>query len=533
MKSKIRKVSRRDKHILATAVFMTGAAILLLLSTIYIGAWSHKPICKNCNVILVSLDTLSGKHLPCYGYKKNTAPNLCRIAKENSYFSKAYTQSHYTLPSHMSMFTGQYPSTHGILEPDTRILNTNTVTLTEKLNTAGYQTLYFGPTDNEFFPLSRGLERGFDYIDDEYNYLRAGELQNWKKGVQMLKDNSNKDIPTFLFLHTYFVHEPYLPDTRDNHFTDNIDLDIPVTEKEYITITPAYIEFTKSYFRQSPAQQTPQDAVYQKFMGTNDFNLSKTLYQQLMTDNCKVYCLQAEYFYNQNKNDPRHVAYIRAMYDEMILKLDKEIGKLVADLEPYLKRNTILVITSDHGEAFMEHRDIMHRSLYGEVLNVPLIIAAPNIHRGEIRTPASIVDIYPTLLALLGLPKAASTEGSDLSAALTGLPIPTHYKPIISERYAMEYGGGKLQPVLQRSIISGKWKLLVTVDMQSTRIIELYNTTEDPDETTNVAEQQQEVVNTMLRIHKKFADNHPQQPYPSLLKPPEPPAENPQRLFHY
>lgn len=512
---------------------MAGAIVLLVTALLYVAVWSRKPACKNCNVILISLDTLSGKHLPCYGYPKNTAPNLCRIAKENSYFSKAYTQSHYTLPSHISMFTGQYPSTHGILEPDTRLLSTKTSTLTETLDAKGYQTLYFGPTDNEFLPLSRGLERGFDYIDDDYNYLRTGEIQNWKKGVQMLKDNTNKGIPTFLFLHTYFVHEPYLPDTRDNHFTDSVDLTIPVTQQEYTALTPDYIQFTKRYFRQSPAQHTPQDAIYQKFMETENFNQAKALYQQLMTDNCRVYCLQAEYFYNQNKDDPRHIAYIRALYDEMILNLDKEIGRLVADLEPYLKKNTILVITSDHGEAFMEHQDIMHRSLYSEVLNVPLIIAAPNISRGEIRTPASIIDIYPTVLGLLGLPKAASAEGSDLSAVLTGLPMPIRYKPVISERYAMRYDNGEHKPILQRSIISGKWKLLITIEQQSIRNTELYNLTVDPDEKNNVAVQQQGVVNTLLRIHTDFAKHHPQKPYPSLLKPPEPPPEDPQRLFHY
>lgn len=533
MTAKIRKVSHRSKHILTTALFMAMTAVLLLSSIVYIATWIHKPVCKNCNVVLISLDTLSGKHLPCYGYQKNTAPNLCRIAKENSYFSRAYTQSHYTLPSHMSMFTGQYPSTHGILEPDTRLLDAKSITLTETLNTMGYQTLYFGPTDNEFLPLSRGLERGFDYIDDDYSYSRTGGLQNWKKGVQMLKDNTNKGIPTFLFLHTYFVHEPYLPDTRTNHFTDSVDLDIPVTEQEYTALTPAYIQFTKSYFRQSPAQHTPQDAVYQKFMGTEDFNQAKTLYRQLMTDNCRVYCLQAEYFYNQNKDNPRHVAYIRAMYDEMILKLDKEIGSLFADLEPYLKKNTILVITSDHGEAFMEHRDIMHRSLYGEVLNVPLIIAAPNISRGEISTPASIIDIYPTVLGLLGLPKAASAEGRNLSAALTGLPVPIRYKPIISERYAIRYNNGEHQPILQRSIISGKWKLLITLEQQSIRNVELYNLTEDPDEKNNIAETQRGVTSTLLRIHRNFADSHPAQTQPSLLNPPEPPPENSQRLFHY
>lgn len=512
---------------------ITGGTILFFLLLLFAAVQNHKPYCKNCNVVLVSLDTLSGKHLPCYGYDRNTAPYLCRIAKENTYFSRAYTQSHYTLPSHLSLFTGQYPSTHGFLDPSPAILDQKTITLTEALKAQGYQTLYFGPTDNDFFPLSRGLERGFSYIDDEYNYLRTGELQNWGKGVEMLKENTNKGIPTFLFLHTYFVHEPYLPETRDNHFSDRVDLSIPVTAEEYTAITPAYLQFVKDYFRQNPADSTPQEAVYQKFLRTDDFNQAKPLYQYLMTTNCKVYCLQAEYYYTQNKDDPHHIAYIRSIYDEMIFKLDKEIGKLVADLEPLLKKNTILVITADHGEAFMEHRDIMHRSLYSEVLNVPLVVIAPNVHRGEISAPASLIDIYPTVLGLLGLPKAASIEGNDLSPLLSRLPVWPDYKPVISERYAMQYTTGKHEPILQRSIISGKWKLLIIVDQQSTRDAELYDLISDPDEKQNIAGKRPDVVNRLLRIHQKFSSDHPVQSFPSSETPPDPPPENPERLFHY
>jgi arylsulfatase A-like enzyme len=520
-----------QKNIVPLAI--TAVSLVLVTGIAFIAIRNRAPSCKNCNVVLVSLDTLSAKHLPCYGYDKNTAPNLCRIAKENAYFSRAYTQSYYTLPSHMSMFTGQYPSTHGILDPGITSLSTTSRTLTETLDAQGYRTLYFGPTDNNFFPLSRGLGRGFDYIDDEYNYLRVGELQNWKKGVSMLKDNTAKGVPTFLFLHTYYTHEPYLPDTRNNHFTDTVDLDIPVTAEEYTAITPAYIQFVKDYFRQSPAEKTLQDAAYQKFLNTEDFGQAKTLYQYMMTENCRVYCLQAEYYYVQNKDNPRHIAYIRSMYDEMIFNLDKEIGKLVAGLEPLLQKNTILVITSDHGEAFMEHRNIMHQSLYGEVLEVPLIVIAPGIHRGSIDTPASIIDIYPTILGLLQLPQVASVEGRDLSWSFSGFPRLPNYKPIISERYAMVYDNGQHKAILQRSIISGHWKLLVTIDQQSTRDTELYNMTKDPYEKRDISSEEPDVVRMLLRIHQQFADNHPQKTYPSQSEPTNITPEESPRLFHY
>jgi len=66
----------------------------------------NQPYCKGCNVILISLDTLSANHLPCYGYERNTAPNLCKFGRENIMFKNAFSNAPWTLPSNVSIFTG-------------------------------------------------------------------------------------------------------------------------------------------------------------------------------------------------------------------------------------------------------------------------------------------------------------------------------------------------------------------------------------------------------------------------------------------
>src|SRR3989344_6085507 len=97
-------------------------------------------ICKDCNVILISLDTLRAKSLPCYGYEKNTAPNLCEFAKKSFLFTNSYSQSAYTLDSHFSIFTSLLPSSHGMTTLFVNTLNEKVQTITQILRNSGYKT---------------------------------------------------------------------------------------------------------------------------------------------------------------------------------------------------------------------------------------------------------------------------------------------------------------------------------------------------------------------------------------------------------
>ena len=108
----------------------------------------QKPVCERCNVILVSLDTLSALHLPCYGYQRNTAPNLCRFAKENILFQNSYSQTPFTISSHFSIFTSLYPTTHQMLRPYTGYLKEEYLTLPQVFRLNGYQTIYNGSLTN-------------------------------------------------------------------------------------------------------------------------------------------------------------------------------------------------------------------------------------------------------------------------------------------------------------------------------------------------------------------------------------------------
>lgn len=233
---------RRIKYVdvLGRGVFQAWYVFLILAGVIaaVIGfiVLDKPPLCDKCNVVLISIDTLSALHLPCYGYQRNTAPNLCAYADKNILFLNSYSQSPITIDSHFSIFTSLYPHTHKMTDIVGDSINENYLTLAEIFRMEGYQTIYHGPTIDPHLPLNRGIERGFDIIGRHPN---KNFNDNWKNVYQRLIENTAQKIPSFFFLHTYAVHYPYLTGHKQKHlFTDLPEYPhIALTEDEYRAIS--------------------------------------------------------------------------------------------------------------------------------------------------------------------------------------------------------------------------------------------------------------------------------------------------------
>lgn len=529
-----------------TVIVMLGVGLWFYIATHtvllqYIGQMvkhAPEPLCKNCNVIVISLDTLSALHLPCYGYSKNTAPNLCAFAARNVWFPNSYSQSFFTLPSHASLFTSLYPSNHGMLQTNASALDPSRITLAQTLQHRGYATLYFGPTNSEEFPLDRGFGRGFTYIDPEYTYERIEKLSPWYRAINMLKKNQALGKPTFLFLHTYYVHEPYLPDTRTLHFTTDTNQKIPVTIDEYFSVTPGLIGYAKDFLRQNPVSRSVHPTIwnlYQTLMTSGDDTAAVAL-KKLMTIDCPNFCLMAFYYYKNSAQNPRAVAFFRALYDELILQLDAELQKFLLSIQPLLDADTILVITADHGEGFMEHGSLFHTSLYNEILRVPLIFSIPRVPANTVRIPAQTIDIYPTLLRFLGLQPEQPVEGTDLTPAMLGIPSPKNNPPIVSELYNMlPSSQRKILPLKQKTIIAGRWKLYVkdTDNMDNPTNLELYDSQNDAWDMTNLAARYPKITQQLLEGIRQFMENHSvEYPAPTPIPSSQLPKQA-QQYFHY
>lgn len=312
------------------------------------------------NVLLVSLDTLRADRLGAYGYGRATSPNFDALAARGALFTRAVSQSSWTLPAHATLFTGLDPLRHGVVERKHK-LGPELELLSERLADAGRATFAF--TGGGFVLGTRGFDQGFERFKADMGSRQATKqgLGRWI-GPALNEMDAAGERPWFGFLHCYATHCPYLPpEPYAGSFHD-------------------------------PAAEA--------------FDL-------------RGLC---EEDFTSMQPTPAQVRHVVDGYDDCVRWVDAELGELVAELD---RRDawvdTLLVVVSDHGEELAEHGAIGHgRSLRPELLRVPLLFVGPGIAPGRYDDDAALVDVLPTVLALLGLDVPSGLDGRDLSPRLHG-----------------------------------------------------------------------------------------------------------------
>ncbi len=173
---------------------------------------------RDSDVILLTMDTTRPDHLGCYGFTLAETPSLDRIASEGVLFERAMTVTPMTLPSHVSILTGQYPLEHGVRDNGLFRVAAKTVTLAEHLQDAGYQTAGF--VSSYVLNSSYGTSQGFSHFDDEMTSEggRGAEHPRVERSAAETIDaalewleRSGDSRPIFLWLHFYDPHVPYQP----------------------------------------------------------------------------------------------------------------------------------------------------------------------------------------------------------------------------------------------------------------------------------------------------------------------------------
>jgi len=329
-----------------------GICFFLLLGAGCVSSDTAKP-----NIILISIDTLRASNMSCYGYSRNTTPFIDSLSTEGVIFTACQAQSPWTLPSHASMFTGLSVVSHrtGFFDNEMTALDITLPSLPVFLSEHGYRTAGF--VNVEFLSPRFAFDNGFDHYwyNEESDVTGVGGI-TVSKVLEWLIGNTYDGVPFFLFIHFWDVHAPY----------------------------------------DSPP---PFDGLY----GQDGKELGP----------------QARW----NHNDEGEVidvyqrdAFI-ARYDGCINYTDQQLERLFAWLrQSGLAENTIIIITADHGEEFLEHGGVYHgETLYQELLHIPLIITGPGVDTGLTdASPCGLFDIFPTCTALLDLPCPSPLEGVDL-----------------------------------------------------------------------------------------------------------------------
>ncbi|MEL7061106.1 MAG: sulfatase [Acidobacteriota bacterium] len=297
-------------------------------------------------VLLISLDTVRADRLGTYGYDRPTSPFLDELARRSAVFEHAFVQLPGTLPSHMSMLTGLYPAEHGVYPPAGRLPDAIPM-LQEVFNRAGWTTGGF--VEGGYMHEDFGFARGFDAWSSEAQLVYDDIERTLARGLSFV-DDLEGDEPFFLFLHSYAVHDPYFP---PEPYASDFDA-LPV-EGAFAPTGPNFVAFNRGELEITPEALT---------------------------------------WYSN-------------AYDASIRYVDDQLRAFFAELEARgVLDETLVVVTSDHGEEFLEHGSMVHVQIYPETLHVPLIVSGPSVEARRIESVVESVDLAPTVLALAGLESA-------------------------------------------------------------------------------------------------------------------------------
>ncbi|MBD3415218.1 MAG: sulfatase-like hydrolase/transferase [Candidatus Aminicenantes bacterium] len=407
---------------------------------------------ERINVFLISVDTLSSLHMSLYGYHRKTTPHIEQFAQDSVVFSNAFSNSSWTVTSHMSLFTSLHEHEHQVEErAEYEIQNQKLIrTRPPTIYPLSYNIPYFPENiSKEFVAISYnggvkvdslfGFYRGFDL------YWSNNDLYDEKASAVMFEETKNKlmdsEFPkAFYFLHTYHVHAPH---NAPLEFLDQIPRETKITEFDFNT----------------------------------DLGGNTCIFKPTGED---------------------YAEDIKALYDAEILSFDHYFGEFIRFLKDQgLYHNSMIILLSDHGEEFFEHQRWAHGSdLYNEQIRVPVLIKLPEQkHKGKtIKEYISLQDILPTIMDYYGISYGKNIRGQSL------LPLIRKNKslgrPIVSSNYkfkSFELLPGKIAVIQDHyKIIFNKrhfpetFKYFKYPPPSIISTVELYDLETDPKEQNNL-----------------------------------------------
>ncbi len=397
------------------------------------------------SVLLVVVDTWRADHLGVYGYERATSPGLARWVERAAVFERAFATSPWTLPSMGSLFTGHIPSRHaaGLAlppEPDGKPrfahLDASVRPLGVLFRERGFATA--AVANNPFLHPGFGLARGFDtwdYVFGSYaKHPRASQIVYW--AFRWL--DAREDRPFLLVLHAFDPHLSYDPPPGvRGRFTGE-----------------------------------PTGSLKLPFTGFGDANARWV------------------------PSDPADRRFVTAAYDEELLFVDGELARLLGGLEERaLLDETLVVVTSDHGEELFDHGGFEHgHTMYQELLRVPLLVWGPGVRPGVREVPVSLADLLPTLLEAVGLPPEPGLAGRSLWPLLTRGRAPDESALVVE---------GTLHGPDRKALVRWPWKLVVTAGEPH----RLHHLARDPSETLDLAEQEPGRVASLLEeLHDRTSE---------------------------
>jgi arylsulfatase A-like enzyme len=296
------------------------------------------------NVVVFMLDAARADHIGCYGYARPTTPHIDAFARTATRYTRAVSEGSFTFASTSALFTGMPPDRTGLLKA--RRIDNALVLFAEIARTSGYRTHAY--SENPYVTASFGFNRGFQEFEAALGYrefrdkLRHFEHSEASVGIDgtLRFMDEEPGVPFLAYLHLLRPHNPY----------------------------------------------TPPDGFAGRF-GSRPKSPDGATHRLLAIDA------------RGRRLSPRRLENIVALYDESLAYADAMFGRLLDGMrERGLLDDTIVIVVSDHGEAFREHGRLLHGSTaYDEMIRIPLLVWVPGGTARVVDRPIQLADLGTAL----------------------------------------------------------------------------------------------------------------------------------------
>jgi len=453
---------------------------------------------SDINVVFIIIDALRARNLSCYGYPKQTTPNIDALARKGVLFENAFSCTNVTDSSLTSIFSGKYPINHGIVSHGIRLQEEqlrkiSTISfLHEILKSHGYVTLavdwlkrwhkrnydvyydlYHGQEDPHGIYKKRATKfKMLKAVADTLRFFKMDKIYRKGKGTlkygreaatvsdvaaELMEQNLNSKF--FIFMHYWDTHSMYNPPKS-------------YTEKFY-------------HSEENSGRQSIEEML-----------------NQIQNEGRRKYLRQ------HLKNAP-NLDYVVAQYNGAIAYADHEVGRIMNLIEDRnLSEKTLVILTSDHGESLTEHGIFFdHHGLYDVSIHVPLILKGPGLPEGKkIKGLVQHVDLAPSILDILNIPisNEKTFDGRSLFPLINGEVKEGHPAIFVEEAYYER----------KRAVRTTKYKYIEALSKEGAMcrccqcihggLEELYDLSKDPQETQNIVKEEPKVKNNLRKMLSKW-----------------------------
>ena len=296
------------------------------------------------NIVVIVMDTARQDRLSCYGYERETSPELTRLARSATVYTNAHSTSSWTGPGHASLFTGLHSVTHGATQ-ESGDMSEDLTTFAEVLAERGYRTV--GVVENPMLVPGRGYAQGFS---EYYESWRAGSRGSSGQAVDDFRkalDGGAPGQPFLVFVNLIAPHSPY---SSSRQFRDS-------------------------------------------FITRSDIDVDNNMWRH--------------YYTGRLTFSDDEFEHLNELYDAEILYTDHLIGEMIDELiERDMWDNTVLIVTSDHGENIGDHAHVDHVfTLFETTTKIPFVVRQPELFGAGVieDVPVQLTDVFPTVLELAGV----------------------------------------------------------------------------------------------------------------------------------